>query len=347
MATSKPMIESHYVESNDGLFFAVKGLIHPPQAVVAYLRYTPDSDGNREKGGIHYRRLYHFKEQKELLRERHPAYLFFDPVFGERLQGVPYERIKRVYDPCLKLADLRRREGLDELEEKAVEFSDLLVGRAKVPERSMGVSGSILVGLHLPRSDVDIVVYGSEHCRAVHRALRELLDEPGGEVRRLNEEEMRELYASRSQDTPMGFKDFARLEGRKVTQGKFRACEYFIRFVKAPVEVGESYGDRRYTSLGQAEIEATVADASEAIFTPCTYKVEDVQFVRAQLVVGQHAAPLPGEIVSFRGRFCEQAREGERVIAKGKLERVVAREGEAYHRLLLGGRGDSMTVKVS
>ncbi len=343
----RPMIEGYYVKSIEGLLFAVKGLIHPPEVVVAYLRYAPDPDGERERDDTRYRRLYYFEEQEELLRKRYPLYLFFDPVFGEQLQGVPKERIRLVYDPCLKLADLRRREGLDELEAKAVEFADLLVGRAKVLERSMGVSGSILVGLHTPRSDVDIVVYDSEHCRAVHRVLRELLDEPGGEVRRLNEEEMRELYASRSQDTPIGFKDFARLEGRKVIQGKFRGCEYFIRFVKAPAEVGESYGDRRYTSLGQAEIEATVADASEAIFTPCTYKLEDVQFVRAQLVVGQHAAPLPGEIVSFRGRFCEQAREGERVIAKGKLERVVAREGEAYHRLLLGGRGDSMTVKVS
>lgn len=343
----RPMIEGYYVKSIEGLLFAVKGLIHPSEVVVAYLRYAPDPDGERERDDIRYRRLYYSEEQEELLRERYPLYLFFDPVFGEQLQGVPKERIRLAYDPCLKLADLRRREGLDELEAKAVEFADLLVGRAKVLERSMGVSGSILVGLHTPRSDVDIVVYESEHCRAVHRVLRELLDEPGGEVRRLNEEEMRELYASRSQDTPIGFKDFARLEGRKVIQGKFHGCEYFIRFVKALAEVGESYGDRRYTSLGQAEIEATVADASEAIFTPCTYKLEDVQFVRAQLVVGQPAAPLPGEIVSFRGRFCEQAREGERVIAKGKLERVVAREGEAYHRLLLGGRGDSMTVKVS
>jgi predicted nucleotidyltransferase len=160
-------------------------------------------------------------------------------------------------------------------------------------------------------------------------------------VRKLNEEEMRELYASRSQDTPMDFEDFDRLEERKVNQGRFRGGEYFIRFVKAPAEVGESYGDRRYTLLGQAEIEATVADASEAIFTPCTYRIEDVQWVG-----GQHGAPLlPEEIVSFRGRFCEQAREGERVIAKGKLERVVVREEKAYHRLLLGGRGDSMIVK--
>jgi len=359
------MIEGYYLESTDGLLFAVKGLIHPPGAVVAYLRYAPDPDGERRKEGLPYRRLYHFEEQEKLLRERCPACLFDDPIFGERLQGVPRGHIKQVYDPCLKLADLRRREGLDELEKKAVKFADLLVGRAKVPESSIGVSGSILVGLHTPRSDVDIVVYGSEHCRAVHGTLRELLHESplppqdwggprgGGEVRRLNEQEMRALYAFRSQDTPMGFEDFARLEGRKLIQGKFRGSEYFVRFVKDPTEVGESYGDRRYTSLGQAEIEATVADASEAIFTPCTYRVEDVRFKAPPQSPPTLGGKTDGslvsdlrEITSFRGRFCEQAREWERVVARGKLERVAGREGEAYHRLLLGGPGDFMTVVV-
>jgi predicted nucleotidyltransferase len=341
------MIEGYYAESSDGLLFAVKGLIHPPFAVVAYLRYIPDPDGDRKKGSVFYRRLYDFEEQEELLRNRYPAYFFFDPVFGEQLQGVPHERIARVYDPCLKLADLRSRQGLDELEEKAVEFADLLVGRAKVPEKSIGVSGSVLVGLHTPHSDVDIAVYGSEHCRAVHSILRGLPNEPVGEVRRLGEEETRQLYASRSQDTPADFEDFVRLEGRKVIQGKFRGCEYFIRFVKAPAEVEENYGERRYNPLGQVEIEAIVVDASEAIFTPCTYKLGDVQYVGAQSAEAQRVLPLCEEIVSFRGRFCEQALEGERVIAKGKLERVVTREGKTYHRLLLGRRGDFMTLKVN
>jgi predicted nucleotidyltransferase len=334
----KPMIEGYYVESIEGLLFAVKGLVHPPQAVVAYLRYAPDPEGERRREGLPYRRLYHFEEQEKLLRERCPACLFDDPVFGERLQGVPRERIRQVYDPCLKLAGFRQREGLDELEEKAIVFADLLAGRAKVPENSIGISGSILVGLHTPRSDVDLVVYGSENCQAVHGVLRELLDEPGGEVRSLNEEEMRALYAFRSQDTPMSFEDFTRLEGRKVIQGRFRGCEYFLRFIKASSEAGERYGDRRYTSLGQAEIEATVADATEAIFTPCTYRVEDARFID-----GPEVDDLR-EIASFRGRFCEQAREGERFSARGKLERVVTREGEVYHRLLLGGRGDSLEV---
>jgi predicted nucleotidyltransferase len=334
------MIEGYYVESTDGLFFAVKGLVHPPEAVVAYLRYAPDPNGERRREGLPYRRLYQFEEQEELLRERYPSYLFEDSVFGTQLQGVPKERVRLIHDPCQKLAELRQREDRDELEEKAVAFADLLAGRAKAPKRSIGISGSILVGLHTPHSDIDLVVYGSEHCRAVHGALRGLLDEPGGEVRRLNKEEMRGLYASRSQDTPMDFEDFIWLEGRKVIQGRFRGCEYFIRFVKDPVEIEESYGDKRYSSLGQAEVEATVADASQAIFTPCTYGVEDVRFTDGPAVDDLR------EITSFRGRFCEQAREGERVLARGKLEKVVVREGEVYYRLPLGGRGDSMIVKA-
>ncbi len=334
------MIEGYYLESADGLLFAVKGLVHPPGAVVAYLRYAPHPDGEREREGVRYRRLYGFAEQEEVLRERCPACLFDDPVFGERLQGVPRERIERVYDPRRRLAELRQKRDRDELEERAVEFAALLAERAGVPEGCIGVTGSILVGLHTPHSDIDLVVYGSDNCRAVHGALRELLDAATSGIRRLSGRELRELYAFRSQDTPMGFEDFARLEGRKVIQGKFQEREYFIRFVKEPAEVGEKYGDRRYTSLGRAEIEATVVDAGEAIFTPCAYKIENVRFVGTQ-----HAAPPPVEIASFRGRFCEQAREGERVRARGKLERVVTREGEVYHRLLLGGRGDFMVVK--
>jgi len=333
------MIEAHYVESSNGLLFAVKGLVHPPDAVVAYLRYAPDPEGERNRGETRYRRFYHFKQQEELLRKECPACLFWDPVFGAWLQGVPKDRIRLVYDPSWKLAELRRSEFLDELEERVVEFAALISERGGVPESSVGVSGSVLVGLHSPASDVDLVVYGTQHCRGIHTALQELLDEPTSEVRRLDDGEMRALYTSRSQDTPMSFQHFAALEGRKVNQGSFRGDEYFIRFVQAPAEIGEDYGDRKYTALGQATIEATVVDADKAMFTPCSYKVEDVRLMGPQL-----SLPLPVEVTSFRGRFCEQAREGERIFAKGKLERVVARGGDISYRLLLGGPGDYMTV---
>jgi predicted nucleotidyltransferase len=51
------------------------------------------------------------------------------------------------------------------------------------------------------------------------------------------------------------------------------------------------------------------------------------------------------EIVSFRGRFCEQARKGERVVAAGTLERVEFSDGSFMNRLLLGNaKEDFMTA---
>ncbi len=333
--TATPAIEGYYIESTDGLLFAVKGLVHPPEMVVAYLRYVPDPNGERERNGRRYRRFYRFDEQERLLHTQGLPYLFDDPILGERIQGVPREYIRKVYDPCLRMAELRGREILDGLEREAVQFADLLVERAGVPERSTGISGSILVGLHTAHSDLDIVIYGSEHCRRVHKALQQMLDDPESVVKRLNEHEMRGLYISRSQDTPMSFDDFIRLESRKVIQGKFWDQEYFIRFVKSPAEVGEKYGEKKYRSLGEAQIEAPVTDANGAIFTPCTYIIADIRFIE-----GSEVNDLK-EIVSFRGRFCEQAREGERVIARGKLE-MVDWKGEVYHRLVLGRPGDFM-----
>ena len=334
-------IEGYFVESVDSLFFAVKGLVHPPQAVVAYLRYAPDTSDERERKGIRYRRLYHLEEQEELLRERWPAYLFFDPVFEERLQGVPQEHIRQVYDPRFKLDELRCRKNLDEVGENALDFAELLRDRSGVPKRCLGISGSILVGLDTPQSDIDVIVYGVDNCWAVRKALRKMLDEPSSEVEKLNRRELEELYAFRSQDTPMSFKDFLRLERRKVIQGKFQSRGYFIRFVKTPSEVGERYGDRRYTSLGLVRIEATVTDAKEAIFTPCTYGIDDVKFIE-----GEEVSTLK-ELSSFRGRFCEQAKEGERIAADGKLEKVSLKDGSVYHRLLIGRPGDRIVVQSS
>ena len=39
--------EGDYVETFDGHIFDVKGLVHPPRKVIAYLKYVPDLFGER------------------------------------------------------------------------------------------------------------------------------------------------------------------------------------------------------------------------------------------------------------------------------------------------------------
>lgn len=45
------------------------------------------------------------------------------------------------------------------------------------------------------------------------------------------------------------------------------------------------------------------------------------------------------EIVSFRGRFCEQAKNGETIEAQGKVELVTNKKNRReYYRLILGNK---------
>jgi len=202
----------------------------------------------------------------------------------------------------------------------------------KVPWSKLGISGSILVKLHTPTSDIDSIVYGSENCYKIYSALRSLLRDGESPVKPYSLKELKKLFDFRSKDTVTRFEDFVRTDSRKVLQGKFMGRDYFIRFVKEWNEIEEKYGTILYKPEGYAKIKAKVVDDSEAIFTPCSYKIENVEILEGTCV-----EPIE-EIVSFRGRFCEQAKSGEMVIAQGKVERL-QKEGEReYHRLLLGNK---------
>jgi predicted nucleotidyltransferase len=105
-------------------------------------------------------------------------------------------------------------------------------------------------------------------------------------------------------------------------------------------EAGGKYGYLHYTPLDRAKIKASIADDQNAIFTPCRYTLCAVRSVEDVLL------PDITEIASFRGRFCEQARTGEFIVAEGTLECIRSSEGEVRHRLLLGNcPQDTMIVQ--
>ena len=338
--TSK-VIEGYYLETQEGLFFAVKGLEHPPDRIIAVLRYTPDSkEGDREKDGKTYRRLYHFEEQEQLIQTAFPQYLAYDPVFRTKLQSVPRSMVRCIFDPCYRLQELTQELDRAAIEEDALAFTSLLQNEAQVPLSAIGITGSLLVGLHTGHSDLDVVVFGAENCRKVYQSLRRMLNSrSSAELHRLDDRGLEELYAQRIQDTHIEFQEFVALEKQKVNQGIFRERTYFIRFVKESFEASETYGQLRYTPLGRAVIKASIADDQDAIFTPCRYILSGVHILE-----GPQVSDL-NEIVSFRGRFCEQARLGDSVRAEGTLERIHNSEGDIWYRLLLGNFPEDTMVR--
>jgi predicted nucleotidyltransferase len=258
---------------------------------------------------------------------------------------VPIEQITEHYKPTEKLGELRKNRNLNHLESKALKLATALKEKAGIPWSAIGISGSIMAGLTTEKSDIDPLIYGVENKRKAYAALKELLKNPDSGFKPYTQTELQTLFEFRSKDTQMSFEDFKKVESRKAFQGMFMGTEYFIRFMKEWNETTEQYGEVCYSNSGYAKITANIADATDSLFTPCTYKLTDVN-----VVDGQELLPIT-EIVSFRGRFCEQIPSNLKtppiVEAQGKVEYVTDnRTGETHYRLIIGGKPtDYMVVK--
>ena len=136
-----------------------------------------------------------------------------------------------------------------------------------------------MAGLTNEKSDIDPLVYGVENSRKAYAALKELLKTEDSGFKPYSRGELQTLFDFRSKDTQMSFEDFEIVESRKAFQGMFMGTDYFIRFVKEWNETTEQYGDVCYKNSGYAKITANIADSSDSLFTPCTYKLKDVAVV--------------------------------------------------------------------
>jgi uncharacterized protein len=325
-------LEGAAVENEAGLIFTVKGIVHPPDRIVAYLRYVPDKRGERLRGRKRYRRVYSNTEREKTLRALGLSYHVDDPILGVPVEAVPWDDVTRVYDPRERLQRLRDTGSGGALSRDALALAELLRDAAGVPGTALGLTGSLLFDLHTDDSDIDLVVYGDAECRKVHAALTRLLNDPSSAVRRPRGSELTAIHAMHREDTPLSAADFARLQSGKVNEGRFAGRPYFVRFVKLPAEVPERYGDPCFAPAGRALVEARIVHDRDALFTPCRYGLRE-----PRVLEGPRLADLD-EIVSFRGRFADQARVGQRVRARGALERVVWRERGETMRLVVGGQ---------
>ena len=330
--------EGDLIETVESTVFDVKGLVHPPAKVIAFPRFIPDQKGSRQRENFHYRKIYSLSKRLTFLEQNLPHYIVYDMVFDEKLCEIPLENVKRYYQPTKRLKELRNSQSLDVLEADALEFIETLKDSANVPWDGLGISGSLLVKLHTPSSDIDPVVYGSGNCRKVYEALKSLTRDKISRVKVYSLEGLQKLFEFRVKDTQTSFEDFVRTELRKILQGKFKDRDYFIRFVKDWHEIEAEYGTIHYKNVGYAKIKAEIEDDLEAIFTPCNYKIRNVRVLEGP------SFPIE-EIASFRGRFCEQARKGETVVAQGKVERVTDfRQNREHFRLLLGNKPSDFMV---
>lgn len=322
--------------TDDDLIFEVKGVIHPNDRIIAYLRYIRDGLGDRQSGnGTKFRKVYDLSRREKELKENYPHYLWFDETRGRVFQSVPRNRISFVLNPVDSLRQLRDMGGhVSNLERASRNLAGILVDNAGIDWDDLGLTGSQLVGLASQQSDIDLVVYGEGPGKKLHEALKGRKQDFEG-LEQYNGEQLDSHLEFRWGGKSKWKSELRSIEASKVFQGMFESYDFFIRAVKLPSEINQKYEDLLVRNEGIVSVRCIVTQDSDSIFTPCSYLVE----------CDDH--PELMKLVSYRGRFTEHVSGGMSVEARGRLESVRnVNTGEEFMQVVLGESRDDYLIPV-
>jgi predicted nucleotidyltransferase len=335
-----------FIQTPEGFFFCVVGPYHPSDRVIAYLKYVPASRGKWRNQHTHFKRVMqaytipNLLETFRIVKAEHPEYLFDSEVYCITMTAVPHNRVMHHFKPEQKLAHVLRAARKDALQWKLAKFVAFLSSESGVPAGSLGVTGSILLDIHNPKfSDIDLTVYGLQNSLALKKTLAKVSARKGSPVKRFEGAVLDDWCGKKAERYPLSFDDARRIYLRKWGLGLFEDTLFSVHPVHLEEELTEKYGDKVFHPEGEVAVRAVVADASESLFLPCVYKVRDVEVLE-----GKREAEDVLEVVSYESLYDSLAENGEKIIAKGKLERVFDnRNGKKYYRVLVGspeGKGE-------
>lgn len=327
-----------FLRTKEGFIFCAVGPLHPPNRVIAYLKYVPARRGRWGRGKWRLRRVLRdytipsLLETFRLFEKNHPQYLFYSPFFNVLMTAVPLESIARHYKPEEKLAQLMTSKRLDRLQKKLKRLISLLAAKSGVPPKSLGVTGSILLSIHrLDVSDLDITVYGHKNCLALKKTLVDTYAMEDLGIKRFEGSALNVWCKSQTRAHSLTFDEALEIYKRKWNIGTFEDTRFSVHPVKREAEVTEKYADKVYEPVGNVVAGAVVHQNYDSMFLPAVYQVHDVKIIKGSPVTDIE------EVVSYEGLYGDIAEIGETILVKGKLEQVTDKMNKRrYHRILVG-----------
>jgi predicted nucleotidyltransferase len=314
--------------TEEGFIFNVFGYEHPPNRVFASLKYIPakfkalfnidflertwkyeDTELFRAE------KLYTAKNYQtflETFRKNFRDYVYFCPFREKAVISSPFALIKKVYVPQECLSELIKLERKDNLQKTTLDFISLISNESDIAMKEFGVHGSIALGMHTSKSDIDIVVYGSSNFRRLEKTIGRLV-----EVGTLSY-----VFSNR-------------LDAARRFKGRYMKKIFMFNAIRKPEEVRTKYGTFSYTPVAPVKFQCIVKDDSEAMFRPAIYKTEDLK--PAEFTSELLKDKIPELVVSMIGCYRNIARRGNEIRVSGMLEKVEKIEtGEVIHQVVVG-----------
>jgi predicted nucleotidyltransferase len=330
--------DREFIRTGENLYFCVVDELHPKDRVISYLRYAPSTEGKWGRGEQRFARAMPTYSIPNLLRNidylktAYPDYVFHSDIFGVEMSAVPLNRVAQHYLPQVKLKELSEMKQLDSLQRRVVELVDYLSEATSVGADVFGVTGSILIDLHNPEfSDIDLTVLGGANGLHLKKALPTLYSEADSLVESIPKPLLRRWYEDKLKTHPLNLDEVKELRRRQWNYNSFKGTIFSLHTVRAPSEIYEKYGDRHFHSVGIVTGRAVISDASESLFNPHIYKVENFKVDE-----GMNVEDI-SEVSTYSGLFGGIFEEGETILVHGKLELVEdMRSGANYHRIVIG-----------
>ncbi|AAB89288.1 MULTISPECIES: nucleotidyltransferase domain-containing protein [Archaeoglobus] len=281
MRVDKPVRLRDFVKAEE-CFFSVVGYRNEKR-IKSFLRYVPDSNGDRELNGRRYRKLSHDEAVNSPLAEKY---------LDSGVFRLPYGVVESIYKPEERLGFAMRSAEV----RKIVEFF------SEIPKEKMGVTGSRLIGLEGGDSDVDFIVYGRWWFEARERL------KGGIERKELSEpDDATWDFIYRKRKIALPYDVFVTHERRKYHRAFLGSTYFDLLYVRDYDELSRNVPEDMGVKKGKVEISAVVKDDSLVFDYPGYYPIEH---------------PEIEAVLSFTHTFVGQAFRGERILARGDLEEI-------------------------
>ena len=278
-----------FIETTEGLIFAVVGQGTERGKVLCFLRYIKDNLGWKKVTT---------ERANAFLKQYHPGYLHYSPVLDAHLHAVAIDRIVKHHQPKHRLQQIMQEDRQDAIERDLLQLCDLLQ-QYGLDLTQIGITGSILVGVQKQSSDIDLICYGRavfHQCRAITRKLIEQ-----GQLQELNDKDWQQSYQRRSCE--LSYADYVWHERRKTNKAVINGRKFDLSFIDGLVR-SESIS---YQKCGVITLQCKVVDDTHAFDYPAEFKIDHEYF---------------DAIVSFTATYTGQAVKGETVEVSGIVEQT-------------------------
>ena len=309
-----PYLPKDFIQTKEGLVFAVVSYQAHENKVGCFLRYINDGDAWKK---------IDTGQANQLLRQFYPQYLYKSTQFDASFHAVAVKDITEHHRPEKRLQHVLQCAPRDNIEQKLQQLIPILV-RYGANCDFLGLTGSMLINQQRTTSDIDLVVFGREQFQKTRQALQRALY--SGEIKSLDPTLMKDNFQRRAGE--LSFEEFSWHEYRKYNKASIEGTKFDLGMICLSDEI--LYDDEQYQKQGVRTITTQVVDDLRAFDFPAVYLVDD---------------ELTPEVLSFTHTYVGQAKKNELIEVSGAVECNIA-TGKC--RLIVGStrEADGEYIKV-